>query len=143
MVHVGLGDVRIERSDWVGAEQEFKKALDLDPDNYRAQNAWAYPLHTLLGRPQEAVQLYEELRWREPLDLMIAGNYAYALAQAGRVEEAEKEPHGIVYDGFKTVDGVTLSTEWAFGHFSMETGITGTLGSGSLRDPTAAIWTSC
>jgi TolB-like protein/Flp pilus assembly protein TadD len=96
MVHVGLGDVRTRRRDWVGAEQEFKKALDLDPDNYRAQSAWAFPLHEVLGRPREAVQLYEQLRWREPLHLNLAGNYAMALAQAGRVEEAEKELQRII-----------------------------------------------
>jgi TolB-like protein/Flp pilus assembly protein TadD len=96
MVHVGLGSVRISRGDWVGAEQEFKKALDLDPDNYSAQSAWAFPLHEVLGRPQEAVQLYEQLRWREPLNLNLAGNYAMALAQTGRVEEAEKELQRII-----------------------------------------------
>jgi Flp pilus assembly protein TadD len=88
--------VRIHRGDWVGAEQEFKKALDLDPDNYWAQSAWAYPLYAVLGRPQEAVKLYEQLRWREALNLMLAGNYAYALAQTGRVEEAEKELQRII-----------------------------------------------
>jgi len=95
-VHVGLGNVRANKRDWVGAEQEFKKALDLDPDNYRAQSAWAYPLLVMLGRPQEAVQLYEQLRWREPLDLALAANYAMALAQTGRVEEAEKELQRII-----------------------------------------------
>jgi tetratricopeptide (TPR) repeat protein len=96
MVHVGLGDVRIFRGDWVGAEQEFKKALDLDPDNQSAQSAWASPLYEVLGRPQEAVQLYEQLRWREPLHLNLAANYAMALAQTGRVEEAEKELQRII-----------------------------------------------
>jgi len=91
MVHVGLGDVRIQRGDWVGAEQEFKKAPDLDPDNYRAQFEWAGPRSAMLGRPQEAVQVYKQLRWREPFHLNLAGQYANALAQTGRVEEAEKE----------------------------------------------------
>jgi TolB-like protein len=96
MVHVGLGRVRAHRSDWVGAEQEYKKALDLDPDNHWAQFNWAYWLYEVLGRPQEAVRLYEQLRWREPLDWNLAGNYAMALAQIGRVEEAEKELRRII-----------------------------------------------
>jgi tetratricopeptide (TPR) repeat protein len=95
-VHAGLGRVRIHRSDWIGAEQEFKKALDLDPGNQSAQYAWALALNHMLGRPQEAVQLYEQLRWREPLDLMLAAHYATALARTGRVEEAEKELQRII-----------------------------------------------
>jgi TolB-like protein/Flp pilus assembly protein TadD len=98
-VHAGLGDVRASRGDWVGAEQEFKKALDLDPDNQWAQSAWAFSLHAVLGRPQEAVPLFEQLRWREPLNLMLAGNYAMALAKTGRVEEAEKEVQRIIEIG--------------------------------------------
>jgi tetratricopeptide (TPR) repeat protein len=97
--HVGLGNVRSYRGDWVGSEQEFKKALDLNPDNHWAQYAWAFVLHERLGRPQEAVQLYEQLRWREPLDWNLAGNYAMALAQTGRVEEAEKELQRIIEIG--------------------------------------------
>jgi TolB-like protein len=95
-VHAGLGWVRASRYDWVGSEQEFKKALDLDPDNQSAQQGWAYSLYEVLGRPQEAVRLYEQLRWREPLDWNLAGNYAMALAQTGRVEEAEKELRRII-----------------------------------------------
>ena len=95
-VHAGLGGVRIYRGDWVGAEQEFKKALDLDPDNQWAQHAWAYALSAMLGRPQEAVQLFEKLRWREPLDLISLATTPMALAQTGRVEEAEKELQRII-----------------------------------------------
>jgi tetratricopeptide (TPR) repeat protein len=84
------------RNDWVGAERAFKKALELDPNDYWAQNAWAEVLCFSIGRPQEAAELYEVLRWREPLDLRIASNYAMALAQAGRVDEAERELQRII-----------------------------------------------
>lgn len=50
---------------------------------------------------------------------------SYIVTYTEEVETAEKEPHAIVYDGFKTVDGVTFSTEWTFYNWSAETGATG------------------
>jgi tetratricopeptide (TPR) repeat protein len=90
------GMVGAYRNDWVGAERAFKKALELDPIDYWAQQAWALLLYVFLGRPQEAAELYELARWREPLHLLIASHYAFALAQAGRVDEAERELQRII-----------------------------------------------
>jgi TolB-like protein/Flp pilus assembly protein TadD len=95
-VHAGLGWVRFFGGDWVGVERALEKALDLDPDNQAAQFVWAFSLHVMLRRPQEAVQLYEQLRWRDPLNFMLAASYAMALAHTGRVEEAEDELQRII-----------------------------------------------
>ncbi len=95
-VHASRGLVSAYRHDVVGAERAFKKALELDPNDYWSQQAWADVLSQYLGRPQEAAELYEVLRWREPLDLRIASNYAMALMQAGRVDEAERELQRII-----------------------------------------------
>ena len=95
-IHATRGMVGLYRNDWVGAERAFKKALELDPNDYWAQNAWAEVLCFHVSRPQEAAELYEVLRWREPLDLRIASNYALSLMQTGRVDEAERELQRII-----------------------------------------------
>ena len=95
-VHGTRGIVGAYRNDLVGAERAFKKALELDPNNYWAQEAWAEVLYLFLGRPQEAAELYELARWNEPLHLNIASHYADALTQAGRVDEAERELQRVI-----------------------------------------------
>ena len=95
-VHAIRGTVGLNRNDWVGAERASKKALQLDPNDYWAQNALAEVLLFYGSRPQEALELYEALRWREPLDLRIASNYALALMQAERVDEAKRELQRII-----------------------------------------------
>lgn len=49
---------------------------------------------------------------------------AYVVTYGG-VDPAAAEPHAIVYDDFKSVDGVTLSTKWTFRHWSAEKGVYG------------------
>ena len=50
---------------------------------------------------------------------------AYIVSYGKGVEEAEKEPHAIVYHDYETIDGVTLSTRWMFHHWSAEEGAHG------------------
>lgn len=49
------------------------------------------------------------------------------------VSEAEQEPHAIVYDGYRRVDGALISTRWTFRLWSRERGVHGpTLGTAEL-----------
>jgi len=60
---------------------------------------------------------------------------AYIVTYGKTREAGEKEPHAIVYDGFETIDGVTLSTAWTFHNWSSEAGITGdAIGRATLSD---------
>jgi tetratricopeptide (TPR) repeat protein len=67
----------------------------------------------MMGRPQEAVQLFELLRWREPRHLALAVSYAMALAQSGRVEEAEKELQRVI-----AIDPTYSSGHYYLGDFN-------------------------
>ena len=50
---------------------------------------------------------------------------AYIVTYGTPAEQAADEPHAIVYDGFKAVDGAVVSTDWQFYHWSRQTGIHG------------------
>ena len=50
---------------------------------------------------------------------------AYIVTYGKDTQEAEKEPHAITYDGFETIDGVVVSTQWKFWHWSPDRGVHG------------------
>lgn len=50
---------------------------------------------------------------------------AYIVTYGKSAEEAEKEPHALLYEDFQTVDGVTLSTSWKFYNWNQEQGVHG------------------
>jgi len=51
---------------------------------------------------------------------------AYIVTFGGKnIEEAEKEPHAITYAGFKTFDGVVISTIWKFWLWDRDQGVHG------------------
>lgn len=50
---------------------------------------------------------------------------AYIITYGVDKAEAEKEPHAITFDDYKTVDGVTLSTHWQFWHWDPKLGTRG------------------
>lgn len=50
---------------------------------------------------------------------------AYIVTFSKSVEEAEKEPHAIVYGDWVDVDGVQVATEWSFHNWNEEEGIVG------------------
>ena len=50
---------------------------------------------------------------------------AYIVTFGKSQDKAEEEPHAVVYDGWKEVNGVWLSTEWTFYNWSLEKGVFG------------------
>lgn len=50
---------------------------------------------------------------------------AYIVTFGKSLEAAEKEPHAIVYRGWKEIDGVWLSTDWSFYNWSEDQGVFG------------------
>lgn len=57
---------------------------------------------------------------------------AYIVTYFGPTEEAEEEPHAVVYRDYRMVDGVALPMHWTFHHWSMEQGPHG--------DPIGEVW---
>jgi tetratricopeptide (TPR) repeat protein len=86
--HVALGDVNLfyER-DWPVAEANFKRAIELDPKEPRAHQAYAVGL-TLLGRFDEAMHHIQQARELDPISLEATSTAALILYFARRYDEA-------------------------------------------------------
>lgn len=86
--HVSLAFVaETHEWDWAGAEREYKRALELNPDDARAHHWYAGYL-TYVGRIDEGIA--EEMRAREldPLSLPINNALSGRFLAAGRYDEA-------------------------------------------------------
>ena len=74
--------------DWQGAEREFKRAIELNPDYANAHHWYGYYL-LLMGRPTEALVEYRTAESLDPLSLIINSDLAQeGLAGAGLYDEA-------------------------------------------------------
>ncbi len=49
----------------------------------------------------------------------------YIVTYGQSIEEAEKAPHAIVYDDYKTIDGVPIATTWSFYNWNAKDGLVG------------------
>jgi serine/threonine protein kinase/tetratricopeptide (TPR) repeat protein len=86
--HTSLANIKLEFDwDWKGAEQEFKRALALDP-NYPVTHHWYSRLLTMLGRHDEAISEMERARHLDPTDLSINRNLGVCYLYAGQVDRA-------------------------------------------------------
>jgi DNA-binding winged helix-turn-helix (wHTH) protein/TolB-like protein/Tfp pilus assembly protein PilF len=73
--HTSLGWIRRTHDwDWKGAESEFKRAIELNP-NYTNAHQWYALLLATLGRLDEAVAEIEKARELEPISMAVLGNY--------------------------------------------------------------------
>lgn len=70
--------------------------------------------------------------YRDPESDRLAA-VAYVVTYGKSREQAEKEPHSLVYSDFETVGGVTLATRWTFYAWDAQQGVHGDpIGAGSL-----------
>ena len=73
--------------DWQGAEREFRRALELNPNDALGRN-WHGGYLSLRGRHDDAVAEHERARDLDPLSLIVNTNLARALYWARRYDEA-------------------------------------------------------
>ncbi|MCX6554352.1 MAG: protein kinase [Candidatus Aminicenantes bacterium] len=86
--HAALGNVKVEIDwDWEGAEREYKRAIDLNP-NYANAYLWYSQLLNLLSRHEEALMANIRARELDPLNPFIAANLLWRYYYLGRYEEA-------------------------------------------------------
>lgn len=69
-VHASLAIAKLSEWDWLGAERELKRAIELNPSYATAHHWYAYYLETL-GRFDEAVEEIQRARELDPLSLII------------------------------------------------------------------------
>jgi TolB-like protein/DNA-binding winged helix-turn-helix (wHTH) protein len=86
--HTSLAFVKMHYGwDWQGAEQEFQRAIELNP-SYATAHQWHAFLLTAMAQPQRAVDEIMEARRLDPLSLIINTDTAEMLIYAGRTNDA-------------------------------------------------------
>ncbi|MCK4835623.1 MAG: protein kinase, partial [Candidatus Aminicenantes bacterium] len=74
--------------DWPGAEQAFKKSIELNPNNAIAYN-WYTPFLSSMGRNREAISMSQKAIELAPLSVEPYYNGIFVHLNAGSVEQAE------------------------------------------------------
>jgi tetratricopeptide (TPR) repeat protein len=85
--HVSLGAIKFHDWDWQGAEREFKRAIELNPNSALAYQ-WYGELLSALARHDEAVWAMERAQSLDPLELMVNGDLAWVYYMARRYDRA-------------------------------------------------------
>ena len=86
--HTALAYVRHRYEwDWNGAEIEFKKALELDPD-YGPARQWYASFLAALGRTSEAITQAKRCQEIDPLSMIATSHLAWVLYLSGEYEQA-------------------------------------------------------
>jgi tetratricopeptide (TPR) repeat protein len=86
--HASLGFIRLHYDrDWIDAERELRKAIQLKPSNQVAHRWYAYSL-SAMGRHDEAYAEIERARQITPQSAVIATAVANVLFLAGKFDEA-------------------------------------------------------
>ena len=86
--HAALADFKLGYDwDWPGAEKEFRRAIELDPNQWRAHDARGTYLQSL-GRFDEAVAERERSRQLDPTSPGAIANVGYPLYYARRFDQA-------------------------------------------------------
>ena len=85
--HHSLGNVKLNRLDWLGAADEFKRAIDLNPGLARAHAGYANVL-SALGQHERALAESQKARDLDPLLPRADVQLGWALMLAGQVDRA-------------------------------------------------------
>jgi eukaryotic-like serine/threonine-protein kinase len=85
--HASLGSVRQSEWDWAGAEAEFRRAIELNP-NYATARQWYAELLIQLGRVPEALAEIRRAQELDPLSPMIHAMAGVMLHSAGQYDQA-------------------------------------------------------
>jgi serine/threonine protein kinase/Flp pilus assembly protein TadD len=86
--HTSLGDARFKYDwDWVGAEKEFKRAIELNP-SYATAHHWYAGYLSAMGRHNEAIAEAKRAQELDPLSLIINTTGGLVFFYARRYDEA-------------------------------------------------------
>jgi len=87
--HVSLGHVKyFYDRDWAGAEREFKRAIELNPNYPIAHHWYAIFLSTMPNRIPEALVEIRRAQELDPASLIINSWYGRILAVSGQLDQA-------------------------------------------------------
>ncbi len=86
--HTSLADIRrFYDWDWAGAEREYKRAIELNP-NYVTAHQWYAEYLSAMGRHQQAIQEMERAQELDPLSLVVKSANGWVLLFAREYDKA-------------------------------------------------------
>lgn len=86
--HTSLASIKaVTDWDWQGAENEYRRAIELNP-NYATAHHWYATQLMLQGRSDEALQQIKKAQQLDPLSLGINKDFAIVLLYARKYDEA-------------------------------------------------------
>ena len=86
--HLSIAEVRLYQDwDFVGAEKEFKKTLELNP-NYSTGHQWYGEFLSLMARHQEAIRELQTALTLDPLSAVVHLQFGTTLQQARQYDRA-------------------------------------------------------
>ncbi|ATJ87651.1 hypothetical protein RSP816_01075 [Ralstonia solanacearum] len=90
--YASLAHVRLHDWDWVGLEQDFLRAIELNPGHAIAYYWYAEYLMAA-GRAEEAIARVRQSRQMDPLNSVLNSSVAIILYLARRYDQAREELH--------------------------------------------------
>jgi TolB-like protein/DNA-binding winged helix-turn-helix (wHTH) protein/Tfp pilus assembly protein PilF len=108
--HAALGFVKHYNWDWAGAEQEFKRAIELNPSLANAHNFYAGFLIST-GRTEEAIAAINRAQELDPFSLSISAQRGFILECARRYDEAIEQLRRVI-----AMDQNHFQAHWYLGH---------------------------
>ena len=86
--HVAMALAKASEFDWSGADQEFRRAIELNPSDSQAHYGYANISLLPQARYDEAFAEYRKALDLDPFASIVNANFAAALAAAGRTDDA-------------------------------------------------------
>ncbi len=108
--HVALGFVKHYNWDWAGAEQEFKLAIELNPNYAYAHDRYA-SLLVSEGRVEEAIVESNRAQELDPFSLAISSQRGFILENARRYDDAIEQLRRVI-----AMDQNNYQAHWFLGH---------------------------
>jgi TolB-like protein/DNA-binding winged helix-turn-helix (wHTH) protein/Flp pilus assembly protein TadD len=105
-----LGYVKHYNWNWDGAEDDFKRAIDLNPSYANAHNFYASLLMSR-GRIDESIASSTKARELDPFSLAISAQRGFLLENARRYDEAIEQLRGVI-----AMDPNHYQAHWFLGH---------------------------
>jgi len=87
--HASLAQIRLHEWDWTGLDEEFKRALELNPGHSIAYH-WYSEYLTAMGRSDESIEIIEKGKEIDPLSPITWVGVSSRLFYARRYDEAIK-----------------------------------------------------
>ena len=110
--HAFLGIIRLKYDwDWISAEKEFRRSIEINPSYYQARLFYSY-FHETMGRKDEAISEAQEARAIDPLSLAININLGWQYLQDGQLEKARSQ-----FEKTAELNPEFWGVHWGIGHY--------------------------